>query len=374
MLRHCLLLIAFAALPTVAIAQSTAAIGDNTPNRPFSNAITSLSNDRQTNTANTRSSRLKRLPRMYGDSLQTGSLSFSSDAGSGYLQSPTCGAARIGDNNSPIPQDRVYFLYQHFHNAVDSTFGPNSRTQSLDLYTLGFEKTFCSERFSLEMRLPFSSSLAQSDGSVSVTNDSLQSITGVAKAVLLESDDSIFTCGLGISFPVSDCSSQLKVDEVTTGLGGQSAYFSPFVGYAATLSEQTFVNSFAQLMIPSGSEFVEVADSSSSDQGWFRPEEVLVFDISTGLWLFRDENAPISGIAAMLELHYSTTLGDDQTASASTSGNSFDFDLQRFDTLNLTSGLHFEIYRTTARVAAVAPLRDDRFFDAEIHFSLNRNF
>lgn len=84
----------------------------------------------------------------------------------------------VADNNSPVPQDRAYFRFNHFANALSVTGAssqppvpfpgaPNTlleftttRQYDADLYTFGFEKTFLDRRASLEFRLPFSTTLA----------------------------------------------------------------------------------------------------------------------------------------------------------------------------------------------------------------------
>ena len=58
---------------------------------------------------------------------------------------------KLAENNSPFPTDRVYFNYNHFANPLIDTSG---RSQDLDRYTFGLEKTFWNENASLELRMP----------------------------------------------------------------------------------------------------------------------------------------------------------------------------------------------------------------------------
>ena len=72
------------------------------------------------------------------------------------------GQTRISDDNSPLPRDRVLFNYDYFDGTP---LTPNG----LDVHRMeaGFEKTFFDGWTSVELRLPFASSLSSdiaSDG------------------------------------------------------------------------------------------------------------------------------------------------------------------------------------------------------------------
>jgi hypothetical protein len=111
------------------------------------------------------SSRLAGTPNMFGDSENGGHGLFVSGPG-GFSQStsPLAGGSRdikIAENDNCLPQNRVFFLYNHFQDAdsVDNTpaGGPAvHRSIPIDRYTIGFEKTFCDGLWSYELRMPFS--------------------------------------------------------------------------------------------------------------------------------------------------------------------------------------------------------------------------
>ncbi len=104
---------------------------------------------------------------------RTSGASFINAVGSTSLVNPA-----VADNNSPVPQDRVYFRYNHFADALAVTGASaqptmplpgiagarqgftTTRTYDDDQYTFGFEKTFFERRASLEFRFPFSTTLA----------------------------------------------------------------------------------------------------------------------------------------------------------------------------------------------------------------------
>ena len=54
---------------------------------------------------------------------------------------------KIGDDTSPLPVDRVFFDYNHFHNALLTA---NGQDISLNRYTFGLEKTYFDGMTSVE--------------------------------------------------------------------------------------------------------------------------------------------------------------------------------------------------------------------------------
>ena len=98
-----------------------------------------------------------------------------------------------------------------------------------------------------------------------------------------------------------------------------------------------------------------------------------------GYWLHRDPcGCGISGLAPVLEFHYTTTLQDADQASFFGGNLVFGSRTANFDIVNMTVGLHVEIAgNTNFHVGGVFPLGDqlqDRFFDSEFLIRLNRQF
>jgi hypothetical protein len=87
----------------------------------------------------------------------------------------------------------------------------------------------------------------------------------------------------------------------------------------------------------------------------------------------------VTGLAGIVELHYTTTVQDASIVNGSTYGRYFSFGnfSNRVDVLDLTVGLHTELVQhTLCRVAGVVPLRTgaDRLFNAEVQVQLERRF
>ena len=83
---------------------------------------------------------------------------------------------KVAENNSPEPQDRVYFRYNYFNNAVAVTglsnitipdpdlLGfrtlPATKIYDVNQFTFGVEKSFFDGLGSVELRVPFSNTLS----------------------------------------------------------------------------------------------------------------------------------------------------------------------------------------------------------------------
>jgi len=55
---------------------------------------------------------------------------------------------KIGEDNNPLPRDRVFFTYDYFNSV------PLNGEVGVHNFVLGFEKTFCDQMASIEVRVP----------------------------------------------------------------------------------------------------------------------------------------------------------------------------------------------------------------------------
>jgi hypothetical protein len=126
-------------------------------------------------------------PNMNGNLLMAGrSVSFAyGQGGTGLLRVFNTGSTnivnpKVADNNSPLPQDRIAFRYNFFHDSLAvtgignqplppitnaanftlATVATTTRTYDVNQYTFQFEKTFLDGGMSLEFRLPFQNTLS----------------------------------------------------------------------------------------------------------------------------------------------------------------------------------------------------------------------
>src|SRR5262249_917809 len=112
--------------------------------------------------------------------------------------------------------------------------------------------------------------------------------------------------------------------------------------------------------------------------GRLRDPNLLYVDSALGYWLFKDSpngalGGYVTGLAPLLELHYTTTLQDLEGGDAVIQPLT-----KRLDILNLTAELYFQTGPLWELVVAGGgPLRTseaDKEFDAEVLVEFNRRF
>ena len=340
--------------------------------------------------------RLAGLPNMYGDFIMpVGQIDASyTSVFSVRSDNPLAGGGRrskVSENNKALPADRAYFTYNHFHNArtVDPDFtdiidpGP-SIDSPVDQYTVGLEKTLWGDDWSIDFRIPFVNSFEVGDPSgYSMAGGNVGNLTITMKRLWCQTACSALSVGIGVNVPTGD-------DVIgTTDLAdftvkNEAVHLLPFIAYLSAPNDRVFFHSFLQLDIAANGNQIVVTDpfdtGSPSDLGDLTEQNLLHLDVGAGRWLYRNCcGRRLTGLASIVELHYTTALQDADLLSETNGSAELTFTnfVNRFDLLNLTVGLHAEIARCTAiRVGGVFPLRDefDRFFDSEVQVQLNRRF
>jgi hypothetical protein len=297
----------------------------------------------------------------------------------------------VADDNSPVPQDRFSFRYNYFHDALqvrgDSgqavfdpslgisqvTGGPRFRgiltTRSVDVhdYTFQGEKTFFNGWASVEIRVPFSNTLAH-DQNISVArvtnvgtdidSDSATSIlqtdptpretlghsdtefgnmSAIFKALVYSSKTFAVSGGLGVGIPTAPDSrvrvtdflgdafdndieiQRLRVFEISNDTWS----LDPFAAFLWTPGERFFTQGFLQIDVPlnkSTIRYSEAAVINTEPQELsltpifvtdkIREQTLMQTDLGVGYWVMRRGDGWLTGLAPTLELHYTTTLND----------------------------------------------------------------
>jgi hypothetical protein len=297
---------------------------------------------------------------------------------------------KVADNNSPLPEDRVYFRYNYFNDSLKVTgdsgnvvFDPSlgvsqinsaprfrgiTTTKSYDVhdFTFGGEKTFCNGLFSVEMRVPFTTTLSHSlDLSVAkisgigfdVDRDSPSSViqttatpqdtlgqtdtefgnlTVVLKALAYQSSCLAISGGAAVGIPTAQ---DTKV-RVTDFLGdafdndievqrqrefrisNDTWAISPFLAALVTPTNRFYAQGFLQFDVPLNkstinyselalinTEPAELSVNPLMVTDKIREQTLMQVDLGLGYWLVRDRfDSWLTGIAPSIELHYTTTL------------------------------------------------------------------
>ena len=365
--------------------------------------------------------RLARAPNMFGDFFGGGpSLGFvqfipeisegqSESTVEGSIQSPLAFGGRrlkVSENYGLVPQHRIYFNYNHFKNASDSfigepgSFGYDRNRSSMEIWTLGVEKPFGpGSDWSFEFRLPlYGQSNSSVSGSTSGAPDAqavssqVGNLSLVLKHVFFRNETTVLSGGLGLSVPTGDDVS-IRTFHVTTELKNQSVDVTPWLGISVSPSDRWFHQFYTQVNAPLNGNEVNYSvgddpyDYHSSPYetgtlGKYNLQSLFSVDLSSGYWLYRRPGGRgITGLAAVAELHYTTSVNDSDTIEAAAGSSDIDLRLMslgnRQDILNMTLGLIANVNdRVTVRFGHVVPLRNgfDQPFTGETQLQVNVAF
>ncbi len=339
--------------------------------------------------------RVSRAPNMFGDTLtpqvayspfkgpsgqdQYGNLNaFNAPLGGG-------GSFNVSENNTAIPTDRVYFVYNAFYSSVSTSvgFGPNGPIQqssNLYRYLMGFEKTFFDGNASIDVRMPLLSGFQFENNSYSSDLGNVGNLTMYLKGLLYADDNSALATGLGIGLPTgSDLHTRSSFSPNTefVTIQNQTVNLMPFVASTFAPNDRWFVQSFGQLLFNTSGDNVV---NQTGSVGVFNQQNLLQADLGVGRWLWKDSTRPyFTGLAGVFELHYTSTMQNSDVVRLPPGflGGEVYNSANRLDLLNLTSGVHTQLGpMSTLRVGAVVPLKEspDRVFDSELQVSFNRRF
>lgn len=294
---------------------------------------------------------------------------------------------KITENSKPLPMDRLFFNYNGFQNALATQRGipgiPGASVlgdANVDRYTLGAEKTFFDGTASIEVRMPFVGGFNSTNNfSYAITSGNVGDLSLFYKDLLYADDMVSLAAGLGLGLPTGDdVDFRILGDNFT--LHNDSVHLMPYVGAMVVPNDYWFFQMFLEIdFAASSNEFT--ADRQNIVFGQVTEQNLFHASLSGGYWLHDNPEARyLQGIAAIMELHYTTAINDGDNlffAGAGATGflgNPFN----RVDFLNLTSGLQFQIGPlSNLRVGCAVPLHEsgeNRQFDAEIQVQFNRYF
>jgi hypothetical protein len=236
---------------------------------------------------------------------------------------------------------------------------------------------------------------------------SMGNLSTTLKAYLLQYKQISISGGLGMSLPTGSGVSAIvgeSFDSTNTAdyaikIDNDAVHLMPFLGAYRQVGDSCWLQAFTQIDVPTNGNDVRIVqdryDGMSNDisvSGDSIKEQTLLYaDISFGKWWYRNicecgdprcrsGRRGLTGVASLLELHYTSSLNDANEFNLG--GNSRVGTDNRFDILNMTTGLQFELNQELRiNLAGVFPLRDGRFdiggrrddrgFDSEFALQVN---
>ena len=212
---------------------------------------------------------------------------------------PSVRGFKAAENQSPAPQDRVFFTFNYFgdlNGAVNKRFESPVDNLRAYRYIFGFEKTFDEGRGSVGVRLPLNtltanSSLSGSFNKLGGTSTSLGDLGIFAKYVLKADPKtgSLISAGLQLTLPTGP--NQFAGAKYITGLN--DTIIEPFVGYLL-VRDRFYLQGFTSISTPSSIKDVTMVYN----------------DIGLGYFLVRstEPTAFFTGVAPTIEAHINTPL------------------------------------------------------------------
>jgi hypothetical protein len=340
-------------------------------------------------------------PNMFGDFFNNLGGSVLADrvsgiGGTGFADLPLaagCRRVKIAEDDSAVPQDRVFFLYNHFQDSLDMARFRVERKFSVDRYTLGVEKTFLDDAWSAEWRMPVAGTTEFATPDFGVSGESTGNLAVIVKRCLHRSCNTAVTMGIGVDTPTgSDADGYAKMvapfKTTVFTVHNNAVHLLPFAGFVRAPSDRFFYQGFAQADIAANGNRIDFAGTTyatpkdSGTLGTLNEQNLLYLDLSGGYWLYRNScSRGLTGLASLLEVHYTTTLQDTDVVQGTVWPHdlrlTFENFANRVDIVDLTVGLHAEFANhTLCRVGGVFPLSwgDNRSFDSEVQVQVERRF
>ena len=286
------------------------------------------------------------------------------------------GRLRVSDNNSALPQDRIYLDYNYFKNTA-------LLPESVDVsrFAPGFEKTFADGLGSVEIRMPMAETL-NSNFEASLPADTSHYEFGnlglITKLVLISDEDWVIAAGLGISVPTGD---DLRISlfgvEDTLKIENDSVHLLPYLALAYSPENRSdFAHAFLTFDFDTNGNAVFGDQGAGLESiGTWNDQSLVTLNLAYGSWLYENRSCRhrLQGIAWSTELHYTATISDPDVLSSGI--YALGDPASELSLLNATIGGHVQLGKTTFSAGFVTPLTSsDRVFDGELRLFVNRAF
>ena len=289
----------------------------------------------------------------------------------------TVGRVRVQDNNSAMPQDRVFLDYNYFHNVPFTANGID-----VNRFTPGAEKTFWDGMGSLEVRVPMGVTFS-SNQFLAADPDTSQSEFGnialISKFLLTSSEQCAVAAGLAVALPTAD-------DYEVFGSTGtpiltvenNSVHLIPYLALLYTPTRgNCFVQSFVTVDADTNGNPVlgDVGAGNLEEIGTWNDQTLVSASGAFGKYVYQNDsrNSCVQTVALVSEFHYTATVNDGDVVNAGPFllGN----EAQDLSLLNATFGGNVRFRNCSVTSGYTVPLTSsDRIFDGELRMFINRFF
>jgi hypothetical protein len=272
---------------------------------------------------------------------------------------PSVRGFKIAENQSPQPQDRVFFTFDYFsdlNGALNRRFESPVNNLTAFRYIFGFEKTFDEGFGSFGFRLPLdqlsaNSAISGNFAKPGGTSTSLNDLSLFTKYVLKAdpATGSLLSVGLEATLPTGP--SQFAGAKYIQGI--HSTEVQPFLGYLL-IRNRFYLHGFLSLSAPSS----------------VRDVTMVYNDLGIGYFVYRstDPDSALTSVAPTFEVHVNSPLthrdwfnANDPTGTA--------------DVVDLTYGLNVTFYRQSViTLGMVTPVTGPRPFNYEAVLLFNWRF
>jgi hypothetical protein len=292
----------------------------------------------------------------------------------------TIGAIKIAENSSPMPRDRIFFNYSLFDNVQ---LPPNAF--NINRFTPGFEKTFFDRRASIEMRMPFATTLNTgdmiTDGSTSTSKLQFGNLSVTFKGLVYATQSVAMSVGLQLQAPTAGSTRVYTADGTPlVDIKNSSTHLMPFVGGLYTPNDRFYAQGFLQVDVDANGDPVLVNSFDPANDltkiGTTRQATFLYADVGLGYWIMRNNYAKwLTGVAPTIEVHHNQSLSSTQAVSAGV------FQIGSYASnignTNLVVGTNFQIGPLSSlSTAYCVPVEGgtDKQFAGEFRVLFNRRF
>ncbi len=273
---------------------------------------------------------------------------------------PSVRGFKIGENQSPQPQDRLFFSSNYFSNVnatVNRQLGASVDDLKVYRQIFGFEKTFNESQGSIGLRLPLNTLYGASNiqgkfAKPGGTSTALGNLSIFTKYILMQdrATGSLVSAGFVVTPPTG--SNTFANAKFIQGLNTTS--FQPFLGYIYNQGD-FYIHGFTAIDAP------------------VNPNDAMLLyqDIGFGYFLLRSEAGSdefLTAVAPTFEIHCNIPLNHrDPFSKTDISGTA--------DVVNLTYGLNMEFRHTSVlTVGFVNPVTSPKPFDFEVLVLFNWRF